>query len=45
MFENYKVYVVDYDKIGDEIVDNLKEMFEDKLIFGVPNEEVFWIDL
>jgi UDPglucose 6-dehydrogenase len=43
--ENYKVYVVDYDKIGDEILDNLKEMFGGKLIFGIPNEEVFWIDL
>ena len=43
--ENYKVYVVDYEKIDCEIRDNLEEMFQEKLIFGTPNEEVFWIDL
>lgn len=43
--EDYKVYVADYDKIDREIRDNLEEMFQEKLIFGIPNEEVFWIDL
>lgn len=43
--ENYKVYVTDYDYIDIEIIDNLERLYGDRLIFGIPNEEVFWIDL
>lgn len=43
--ENHKVYVTDYDLIPFETRDELENKYEDKLIFGIPNEEVFWIDL
>ena len=43
--KNYKVYVTDYDSIDIEVRDNLERLFGDRLIFGIPNEEVFWIDL
>jgi UDPglucose 6-dehydrogenase len=41
---NYKVYVTDYDMIDTNIRDNLKKMYNGRLYFGVPNEEVFWIE-
>jgi nucleotide sugar dehydrogenase len=41
----YKVYVVDYDKIIDQVEDSLKSEFGDRIIFGIPNEEVFWIEI
>jgi UDPglucose 6-dehydrogenase len=43
--ENYRVYVTDYDSIDVEVRDNLERLYSDRLIFGIPNEEVFWIDL
>jgi len=43
--ENYKVYVIEYDMIDQNIIDNLRKRYDDKLIFGIPNEEVFWIEL
>lgn len=43
--ENYKVYVTDYDMIDVQVRDNLERLYGDRLIFGIPNEEVFWIDL
>ncbi len=43
--ENYKVYVTDYDSIDVEVRGNLERLYGDRLIFGIPNEEVFWIDL
>ena len=43
--ENYKVYVTDYVSIDVEVIDNLERLYGDRLIFGIPNEEVFWIDL
>jgi UDPglucose 6-dehydrogenase len=43
--ENNKVYVTDYDLIPLEVKDQLQDTYKDKLIFGIPNEEVFWIDL
>jgi nucleotide sugar dehydrogenase len=45
MMENYKVYVTDYDMIDIGIIDNLKKLYGDKLYFGIPNEEVFWVEL
>jgi nucleotide sugar dehydrogenase len=43
--ENYKVYVTDYDSIDVKVRDKLEGLYGDRLIFGIPNEEVFWIDL
>ncbi len=43
--ENYKVYVTDYDMIDSEVRNNMERLYGDRLIFGIPNEEVFWIDL
>lgn len=43
--QNYKVYVTDYDMIDVQVRDNLERLYGDRLIFGIPNEEVFWIDL
>jgi nucleotide sugar dehydrogenase len=43
--ENYKVYVTDYDMIDVEVRDRLEALYGDGLIFAIPNEEVFWIDL
>jgi nucleotide sugar dehydrogenase len=43
--ENYKVYVSDYDMIDIQVRNNLERLYGDSLIFGIPNEEVFWIDL
>jgi UDPglucose 6-dehydrogenase len=43
--ENYKVYVTDYDMIDVEVRDRLEALYGNGLIFGIPNEEVFWIDL
>jgi hypothetical protein len=37
--------VTDYDSIDVEVRDNLERLYSDRLIFGIPNEEVFWIDL
>jgi UDPglucose 6-dehydrogenase len=41
----YKVYVVEYDLIIDQVESCLKSEFGDKIVFGIPNEEVFWIEL
>lgn len=43
--ENYKVYVIEYDSIDFKVRNSLEELYEDKIIFGIPNEEVFWINL
>lgn len=42
---NYKVYVTDYDIIDTNIRDNLKKIYNGRLYFGVPDEEVYWIKL
>jgi nucleotide sugar dehydrogenase len=41
----YKVYVVEYDLIIDQVESRLKSEFGDRIVFGTPNEEVFWIEL
>jgi nucleotide sugar dehydrogenase len=41
----YKVYVTEYDLILNQVEDRLKYEFGDRIVFGVPNEEAFWIEL
>ena len=41
----YKVYVTEYDLILNQIEDRLKSQFGDRIVFGIPNEESFWIEL
>jgi nucleotide sugar dehydrogenase len=41
----YKVYVTEYELILNQIEDRLKSEFGDRIIFGIPNEEAFWIEL
>ena len=41
----YKVYVIEYDLILNQVEDRLKSEFGDRIVFGIPNEEVFWIQL
>lgn len=41
----YKVYVTEYDLILNQVEDRLKYEFGDRIVFGIPNEEAFWIEL
>jgi nucleotide sugar dehydrogenase len=43
--EGYKVYVSDNQVIVDQVSDYLEETYGDRICFGIPCEEVFWIDL
>lgn len=43
--QDYRVYVVDYDMIDISMRNHMKELYGDNIIFGIPNEEVFWIEL
>ena len=44
--EGYKVYVLDNSAVLDQVRDYLEEKYGDRVVVnGVPNEEVFWIDL
>jgi UDP-glucose 6-dehydrogenase len=44
--EGYKVYVLDNLAVLDQVREYLETKYEDKVIVnGIPNEEVFWIDL
>jgi UDPglucose 6-dehydrogenase len=41
--EGYMVYVTDYDMVDLETRSKLEEDY--KIVFGIPNEEVFWVEL
>ena len=43
--QGYKVYITDYDSIIDQVGDYLKQSFGDRIEFGIPNEEVYWVEL
>jgi len=44
--EGYKVYVLDNLAVLDQVREYLETKYEDRVIVnGIPNEEVFWIDL
>jgi nucleotide sugar dehydrogenase len=44
--EGYKVYVLDNHAVLDQVREYLETKYEDRVIVnGIPNEEVFWIDL
>lgn len=43
---NYKVYVVDYDMIDIKVREKMEKLYgSDRIVFGIPNEEVFWVEL
>jgi nucleotide sugar dehydrogenase len=43
--EGYKVYVLDNQAIIDQVKDYLGEKYGDRICYGIPCEEVFWIEL
>lgn len=43
--EGYKVYVLDNQVIVDQVSDYLEDTYGDRINFGIPCEEVFWIEL
>jgi nucleotide sugar dehydrogenase len=43
--EGYKVYVLDNQAVIDQVKDYLEEKYGDRICFGIPCEEVFWIEL
>lgn len=43
--EGYKVYVLDDQVIVDQVRDYLEGKYGDRILFGIPCEEVFWIEL
>ena len=43
--EGYKVYVSDNQVIVDQVSDYLEKTYGDRICFGIPCEEVFWIEL
>lgn len=43
--EGYKVYVSDSQVIVDQVSDYLEKTYGDRICFGIPCEEVFWIEL
>ena len=43
--EGYKIYVLDNQAVIDQVKGYLEEKYGDRICFGIPCEEVFWIEL